>query len=147
MWTTEYSAETEASPEAVWTALRDLHSGVKLSEKSDTFELHGPFEVGTAISVTPQGQDTFLSKIIELDEPRIYADETAFGDLTLRFRHTLTPTAAGGTSITHRLEIEGAGSDTIAPGLGPQISEDFPEAMADLIAAARERQSEAGTAV
>ena len=139
MWTTEYQAEADVEPRAVWAALRDLHSGVKLSENSDSFELHGPFEVGTSISVTPQGQDTFQSKIIELVEPEVYADQTLFGGITLLFRHTLTPLAGGGTSITHRLEIDGPGAETIALELGPQISEDFPVTMDDLIAAARER--------
>jgi hypothetical protein len=43
MWATEYSAVVNTGPDAVWAALRDLHSGVKLSERSDTFELgrHG----------------------------------------------------------------------------------------------------------
>jgi hypothetical protein len=139
MWTTEYRTEADVAPQAIWAALRDLHSGVKLSENSDTFELHGPFEVGTAVSVTPQGQGTFQSKIIELVEPELYADQTSFGDVTLLFRHTLAPLADGGTEITHRLEIDGPGADAIAPELGPQISEDFPAAMDDLIAAARVR--------
>jgi Polyketide cyclase / dehydrase and lipid transport len=139
MWNTEYSAETDAAPEAVWAALRDLHSGVRLSERSDAFELHGPFETGTELSVTPQGQDTFRSKIIELIEPRVYADQTEFGDLRLVFRHTLSPLSGGGTKVTHRLEIDGPSAEQVAPELGPQISEDFPAAMADLFAAARTR--------
>ncbi|HYZ56992.1 MAG TPA: SRPBCC family protein [Streptosporangiaceae bacterium] len=139
MWSTEYVAETDAAPQAVWAALRDLHSGVKLSDRSDTFELHGPFQKGTEISVTPQGQDTFRSVIIELTEPEVYADQTEFGDLTLVFRHTLTPLPGGGTKVTHRLEIDGPSADQVAPELGPQISEDFPAAMADLFAAAQQR--------
>ncbi len=139
MWTTEYSAVADVSPEAVWAALRDLHSGVKLSDNSDTFELHGPFAVGTEISVTPQGQDTFKSKIIELVEAEVYADQTAFGEVTLLFRHTLAPLGDGGTKVTHRLEIDGPGADEVGPELGPQISEDFPAAMEDLFAAARLR--------
>jgi hypothetical protein len=142
MWTAEYQAETDVEPEAVWAALRDLHSGVPLSEHSDRFELHGPFAVGTGISVTPQGQDTFSSTIVELTEPEVYADRTVFGDLTLLFRHTLAPLPGGGTAITHRLEIAGAGAETVAPELGPQISEDFPAAMSDLIAAARARRGQ-----
>lgn len=138
MWSTEYTAETTASPAAVWAALRDLHNGIALSEKSDRFELHGPFVVGTEISVTPQGQDTFRSRITELVENEVYADRTSFGDLTLLFRHTLERLADGGTSITHRLEIDGDGADEAGPELGPQISGDFPVAMDDLIAAARQ---------
>jgi hypothetical protein len=141
MWNTEYSADTEAAPEAIWAALRDLHSGIRLSERSDSFELHGPFAKGTEISVTPQGQDTFRSRIIELTEPTVYADQTEFGGLTLTFRHTLTAQPGGGTKVTHRLEIDGPGSDQVAPELGPQISEDFPAAMDDLFAAARDRNA------
>jgi len=135
MWTTDYTAETTASPERVWAALRALHSGTRLSERSDTFELHGPFAKGTELSVTPQGQDTFRSRITELAENALYEDETAFGDLTLRFRHTLDRLPGGGTRVTHRLEIAGPAG----PELGPQISEDFPVAMADLLAYAEAR--------
>ena len=136
MWSTEYSAETKAAPEAVWAALRDLHSGVKLSDGSDAFELHGPFAVGTELSVTPQGQDTFRSVIIELEEPKAYADRTEFGGLVLTFRHTLHPGASGGTLVTHQLQIDGPDADQAGPEVGSQISEDFPAAMADLLAAA-----------
>ncbi|MFI5614191.1 polyketide cyclase [Amycolatopsis sp. NPDC051903] len=134
MWTTDYRAETTAAPEAVWAALRALHSGEQLSERSDKFELHGPFAKGTELSVTPQGQDTFRSRITELVENEVYEDETRFGDVVLRFRHTLAPRADGGTLVTHRLEIDGEGGAE----LGPQISEDFPEAMADLLAFAQQ---------
>jgi hypothetical protein len=134
MWSIEYSQDADVPPAAVWAALRDLHSGVRLSDRSDEFELHGPFAVGTDLSVTPQGQETFRSTIVELVDEEVYADRTEFGDLTLLFRHTLTPTEAG-TRITHHLTIDGPGGD----GLGPQISADFPATMDDLVDAARQR--------
>jgi hypothetical protein len=142
MWTTDYSAETRAEPAAVWAALRALHSGEQLSERSDKFELHGPFAKGTELSVTPQGQDTFRSRITELVDNEVYEDETSFGDVILRFRHTLARRADGGTVVTHRLEIDGTGADATGPELGPQISEDFPVAMRDLLTFA-ERNSAA----
>ena len=140
MWTTEYSVDTDVPAPAIWAALRDLHSGVKLSEASDAFELHGPFAVGTQLSVTPQGQDTFHSTIVELVEPAVYADRTKFGELTLLFRHTLTP-GASGTRVTHELTIDGVAADEVGPELGPQISADFPAAMGDLIEAGRLRSA------
>lgn len=139
MWSTSHTADTPAEPAAVWSALRDLHSGVKLSETSDTFELHGPFAVGTELSVTPQGQDTFRSRITELVEEQVYADETEFGGLILRFRHTLRPVDDGGTRVTHELVIDGPDADQVGPDLGPQISSDFPAAMRDLFEAAGSR--------
>ncbi|MGX7678220.1 polyketide cyclase [Jatrophihabitans sp. DSM 45814] len=137
MWSTEYSTDTAVSPQQIWSALRALHTGTALSEASDRFEIHGPFAVGTEISVTPQGQDTFQSRITELVENEVYADQTSFGDVTLLFRHTLRDLGNGGTRITHQLEIDGAGADQAGPELGAQISADFPAAMQDLIAAAQ----------
>ena len=136
MWTTNHTAQTSAQPAEVWSALRALHSGVALGASSDTFELHGPFEVGTEITVTPQGQDPMRSVITELEPAVVYADQTSFGDLLLTFRHDLAATATGGTQVTHTLEITGTGSDAVGPELGPQISGDFPVAMAELLAAA-----------
>ena len=70
MWTTQYEATTTSDPEAVWAAIEALHSGIALGPGSDRFELHGPFAVGTALTVTPQGQDAMRSEIIELDPER-----------------------------------------------------------------------------
>ena len=136
MWTTQYASTTTANPDAVWGALQALHSGIALGPESDSFVLHGPFAVGSTLTVTPEGQDPMTSTIIELEPGVVYADQTVFGDITLTFRHRLTPTAAGGTDVVHHLEISGDGSDQVGPELGPQISADFPAGMAELLAAA-----------
>ena len=143
MWNTQHRAHTDAPASAVWSALRDLHSGIPLGPASDSFELHGPFAVGTEITVTPQGQDAMTSTIVELEPERVYADRTVFGELALTFRHTLAPTAGGGTDVTHTLEIDGPGADAVGPELGPQIAGDFPVAMDELLRAAESRQAAA----
>lgn len=136
MWTTDHRDTTDAAPEAVWEALKTLHSGTPIGPASDSFELHGPFEVGTTLTITPQGQDPMQSTIVELVPCRVYADRTVFGELELTFRHELVPNADGGTTVTHTLVIDGPDADRIGPELGPQISGDFPIAMAELLAAA-----------
>jgi hypothetical protein len=141
MWSTEYSTETDLAAPAIWAALSDLHHGVALDGNSDRFELHGPFAVGTELTVTPQGQGSFRSTITELTENSVYADRTEFGGLILTFRHTLAPLAGGGTRVTHELMIDGDDAATMGPELGPQISADFPEAMNALLAAARRKTS------
>ena len=136
MWTTRFTADTTATPSAVWDALRALHSGTALGPDSDSFELHGPFAIGTRLKVTPRGQDPMESTITELEPNAVYADQTRFGGLMLTFRHELQPSTSGGTRVTHTLEISGDGADQVGPELGPQISGDFPIAMAELLAAA-----------
>ena len=138
MWSTHYEATTTASPDAVWAALAALLSGTHIGINADAYELHGALAVGTELTVTPQGQEPMRSLIVEC-EPRLkYADKTSFGDLTLIFRHELAELSNGSTQITHTLEILGADADKIGPQLGPQISADFPETMAQLIAAAEQ---------
>ncbi|GAA3024654.1 SRPBCC family protein [Microbacterium dextranolyticum] len=139
MWITEYRATTTATPAAVWDALRALHSGQPLGPESDSFELHGPFAVGTVLTITPQGQEPMQSTIVDLVPERRYADRTLFGGLSLTFRHDLAPTDEGGTAVTHTLIIDGTDADKVGPDLGPQISGDFPVAMAELLAAAESR--------
>ncbi|WP_345762296.1 polyketide cyclase [Diaminobutyricibacter sp. McL0608] len=138
MWTNEHTAETTLDRETVWAALRDLHTGTLTYEGADTFELQGPFAVGTELIVTPVGQDPFPSTIVDLVENETYADRTEFGTLVLTFRHTLVP-IDNGTRVTHRLEIDGEGADEVGAELGPQISADFPESMEALFDAARRR--------
>jgi hypothetical protein len=135
MWSTEYTAETPLPRAAVWTALREVHEGRRNAPGADAFELDGPFAIGSVVRVTPAGQDTFASTIVELEDGRRYADRTEFGGVVLVFAHTLED-AALGTRVTHRLEITGPDADTTGPELGPQIAEDFPEAMQALFAAA-----------
>jgi hypothetical protein len=138
MWTTAHSADTDLPPAAVWAALRDIHTGAIAAAGGDVFEIHGPFAVGTELSVTPAGQETLRSRIVELTENERYADETQLGDITLTFRHTLEPLPVG-TRVTHELFIDGPSADIIGPELGPQISADFPSAMQGLFDAASAR--------
>jgi len=131
MWTTEYTATTPLPREAVWTALRELHSGRLTYPGADRFVLDGPFAVGSRIAVTPEGQQEMISTIVELVDNERYADVTEFGGISLLFRHTLESTDDG-TRVTHRLEISGDGADEVGPELGPQISGDFDSSMAAL---------------
>lgn len=137
MWTTSYESTTTADAAAVWAALEALHSGTPLGPESDSFQLHGPFQAGTRLTVTPQGQEPMDSVITELESGAVYADQTVFGELTLTFRHRLGATEHGGTRVSHTLEISGEGAEAIGPELGPQISADFPVAMKELFEAAQ----------
>ena len=84
--------------------------------------------MGTELDVTPEGQQTFRSVIVELVPERVYADHTDYNGIGLLFRHVLEDTD-GGTRVTHTLEIDGPGADEVGPELGPQISGDFGTAL------------------
>ena len=103
MWTTEHTAETPLPPEAVWAALRALHEGRLSYDGADEFALHGPFAVGTRVSVTPEGQETFDSTIVDLVENSTYADETVLGKRAGKDaeRNKATLVAALGLAAAH----------------------------------------------
>ena len=145
LWSTEETAETGASREAVWEAVRDLHTGGLTYPGSDRFEPHGPFEVGTELTVTPEGQEPIRSRIVELAAGKTYADVTEFGTVRVTFRYELDD-LADGTFVRYSLTIDGADADTVGPELGPQISADFPQSLAALLAAAERRTRDADRA-
>jgi len=132
MWQYEYAAETTVAPAAVWAVLRDLDHWAEWDTSMEWVRLDGPVAVGSAVVMKPIGQDPITSTITAVDEGVRYEDETVFGEVTLRFSHTLHP-LGGGTRVVHRLEVDGPD----AAAVGAMISEDFPQAMAGLLAAAR----------
>lgn len=136
MWSHEYDRETPVSPEAVWKVLSDVDDWASWDTSMERVQLRGPFRVGSQILMTPTGQDPITSIITDVIENELYADETSMADVTLRFSHTLTLLAGGGTRIIHRLDITGPAADEVGPQLGSAITADFPEAMAALIARA-----------
>ena len=136
MWVHERTAETAASPTAVWQVLRNLDQWGSWDTSLEWVRLKGPFQVGSQVTMKPNGQDPITSVIVQATENSVYADQTTMGEVTLRFSHTLEPLEGGGTKVTHRLEITGPAADQVGPQLGPAITEDFPEAMDALLARA-----------
>jgi uncharacterized protein YndB with AHSA1/START domain len=136
MWVHEHTAETATSPEAVWQVLRDLDQWGAWDTSLEWVRLKGPFQVGSQVTMKPNGQDPITSVIVQATENSVYADQTTMGEVTLRFSHTLEPLEGGGTKVTHRLEITGPAADQVGPQLGPAITEDFPQAMDALLARA-----------
>lgn len=136
MWAHEHVTETDLRPEAVWRVLRDLDNWTSWDTSMEAVTLNGPFAVGSEVTMVPKGQDPITSVITAISENERYADRTEYAGLTLGFSHTLTRLPGGGTRIAHRLEITGDRADERGPEIGLMITEDFPQAMAALLAAA-----------
>ncbi len=136
-WTHEHTAETPVASSDIWATLRALYTGTELSDDGDHIEIHGPFVAGTRLSVIPQGADFVVDcTIIEVVEGEVFAYRTELNGVTITSRHTLAATPGGGTRITHHSVIAGPGAERSGPQIGPRITEDHPEAMDRLIAAA-----------
>ncbi len=136
-WEHDYTANTTAPPDAVWTALRNLYTGTTADPHGDTITIHGPFTAGTALTVQPQGTDiTVECTITNIIDGHQYAYRSNFNGLYLTSRHTLTRLPGGGTQINHHSQIAGPAAEIIGPRLGARITNDRADTMHNLIAAA-----------
>lgn len=131
MWEYEHTVETTAPPEAVWARYEDVANWGTWDSSVQEATLHGPFAEGSEVTLRPVGQDPVTFTIAELKRLELFIDETALPGANLRFIHRLAVTGTG-TSITHRVEIDGPAAGEFGPRLGPAVTADIPEAMAGL---------------
>jgi Polyketide cyclase / dehydrase and lipid transport len=129
MWATEHSIETTASPEEIWRLWSDVSTWPDWNADIERIAISGPFAVGSTISMTPSGQNTVELRIADVSEPDLFVDEADLGDVIVRTVHRIDPLAGDRNRVTYRMEITGPAADSIGPGLGPEISSDFPETL------------------
>ena len=139
LWQNEFTTETPLAPSTVWAVLVDLETGVIPLASGDGRALDGPFVVGGTITATPAGLSPLRSVILELHPEQAFATRTSFNGLVLTLRHTLQPTPGGGTHLTRQLQITGEDAEDQGHVAGPRISEDYPDALAEIITTAQNR--------
>jgi hypothetical protein len=129
---TEYSIETTASPEAIWTLFRDVERWKEWNAGIETIVIRGPFAVGTEFAMKPPGEDVVVSRLVLVEDGVRFVDETRAGDLTLRVDHRIERTKAGDVRVT--FAVDAAGPDAAA--IGSAISSDFGDVLRRLVARA-----------
>jgi hypothetical protein len=133
MWATEKSAETFATPEAIWRQWSDVGGWPEWNGDIERIELEGPFAAGSRISMTPFREEPIELRVAEAVEPELFVDEANFGEVVVRTIHRVERLGDGRARVTYRMEITGPAADTLGPQIGPQISGDFPQVLAALI--------------
>jgi Polyketide cyclase / dehydrase and lipid transport len=133
MWTSEYSIETTASPQAIWDCWSDVAGWPEWISDIEHIAISGPFSTGSTITMTPAGQEPVALRIAEAIEPELFVDEADLGDVTVRTIHRIETADGTRNRVVYRMEISGPAADSVGPELGPQISGDFPETLAALV--------------
>ncbi|RFU40757.1 polyketide cyclase [Actinomadura logoneensis] len=136
MWEYEHSVETSAPRERLWRRWTDVASWPSWNEDIVRIEMDGHFAVGTRIVMTPPEGDKVTLRIAAIEPGESFTDEADCGDFTITTVHRLTPLPDGRTRVTYRTEITGPLADEVGPALGPQITADFPDVLAALVALA-----------
>lgn len=136
MWVAEHSVETTATPEEIWQHWSDVAGWPEWNGDIERIELDGPFSAGSRITMTPIGQEPIELRIAEAVEPERFVDEADLGEIVVRTTHRVDRLNEGRARVTYRMEITGPAGDTVGPQIGPQISGDFPQVLAALVARA-----------
>jgi uncharacterized protein YndB with AHSA1/START domain len=136
MWATEHSVETSAAPEKIWRLWADVAGWPKWNGDIERIELIGPFAAGGRIVMTPVGQEPIELRIAEAVEPRRFVDEAELDEIVVRTLHRVERLDPERARVTYRMEIAGPAADTLGPQIGPEISADFPQTLAALVARA-----------
>jgi polyketide cyclase/dehydrase/lipid transport protein len=141
MWVNEQAVETTAAAEDIWALWADVATWPTWNADIDRIELEGPFATGSTIVMTPVGDDPVELRIVEAAEPTLFVDEAEGGDFVVRTTHRIELLEAGRNRVVYRMEIGGAAGDTVGPQIGPEISGDFPQVLAALVALAEGRRA------
>ena len=132
MWEYEYSLETSADRGALWRHWADMAAWPQWNDGIETIDVDGPFAVGTTFIMTPPGDEPIRMRLVEIEPGTSFTDEMDAGAFVVRTEHRLEPAAGGLTRIVYRTQITGEAAGHVGPELGPQITADFPEVVAEL---------------
>jgi uncharacterized protein YndB with AHSA1/START domain len=136
MWVSEQSVETTAAPEQIWRLWADVAGWPEWNGDIERIELIGSLTAGSTILMTPIGAEAVELRIKEAVEPERFVDEADLGEIVVRTVHRARRLDSARTQVTYRMEITGPAADTLGPQVGPEISGDFPQTLASLVARA-----------
>jgi hypothetical protein len=136
MWANEVSLETSAAPEQIWRLWADVARWPDWNGDIERIELIGAFAAGGSILMTPIGDEPVELRIAEAVEPELFVDEAHIGQIVVRTIHRVQRIDSERAQVTYRMEITGPAADTLGPQIGPEISADFPQTLAALVARA-----------
>jgi hypothetical protein len=137
VWHGEYSIETSATPDVIWSIFRDVPGWTTWNAGIEHIEIDGPFSTGTWFTMKPPGQDPLRSRLVEVRENACFVDETCVGDLAITVAHRIEPLGAGRTRIVYAAEARGPEASEI----GPAVASDFPQVLAALAKIAEGRSA------
>jgi hypothetical protein len=133
MWTNAQGIETAASPEAIWRLWSDVAGWPEWNADIERIEISGPFAAGSALSMTPVGQDAVELRVAEAVERDLFVDEANLGDVVVRTIDRVERLEDDRSRVIYRVGIGGPAADGVGPEVGPRISADFPEILAALV--------------
>jgi uncharacterized protein YndB with AHSA1/START domain len=118
MWTISATERTSASPSRVWDIYCDFSNWKEWDYGLSLYRPDGPFAAGTSGVLKPTEAPELPFELLHVEPGKCFVDRTPIGpEHAIIGRHELTP-LAGGTQITHIVEIEGPNAEQLAQEMG-----------------------------
>ena len=132
-WQYEHSADSSASPAAVWDRYVDVEHWSEWSKKGvERSSIDGDFEVGTKGKSKAPGLPEGKFELIVVEPQQRFVSKAKLPGGTLVFEHIVEPTD-GGARITHRATLDGPLTFLWSPVIGRIIKRGMPDGV-DLLA-------------
>jgi hypothetical protein len=136
-FTYKHAIEADVSAEAIWSLYEDVATWPEWDAEAEWVTREGPFEVGTTGQMKLEGQEPLRYRLAKVEPGREFVDETPVGELVVHVSHLLEPLGPERVRITYAAEIDGP--EEQAKEIGPEITADFADTIASLVALATER--------
>jgi hypothetical protein len=128
-WETTSKLETEVSTTAVWEkAYADAAAWPKWNAEIKRASLDGALTLGAKAKIVFRTGLRLRFEVVELEQNRLFTDESRLPGARVGHRHLIEPTASGGSKLTNTIYIAGPLSPLWRRILGPAATRTLPDA-------------------
>lgn len=87
MWSYEHSARTTATRETLWSFFEDVAGWPTWNDGIEPIVLNGSFATGATFQMTPPGEQTLHSRLIDVRPLEGFTDVTELGGVRVTVYH------------------------------------------------------------
>jgi hypothetical protein len=128
-WETTSTLEAEVPTTAVWDrAYADAAAWPKWNAEIKRASLDGPLTLGAKAKIVFRTGLRLRFEVVELEQGRLFTDESRLPGARMGHRHLVEPTASGGSELTNTIYIEGLLAPLWRRILGPAAARTLPDA-------------------
>ena len=138
-WEIKHSVDSHASRPFAWSYMTNL---ANWDDPPATFELEGPFAVGTRGKTRMPGQELRRWQLVEVNQLESYVLETELDEAVMAFEWRFDE-IAGGTRITQRIVLKGENAAAYVTQVAAAFESNLAAGMSRIVAAIEQAEGRA----